>query len=58
MVWKGMNDLHQTRFDGQQLQTEGINRMYETYIGFIRKCVEKSTAAHIVAITHHLPTFG
>lgn len=30
--------------------------MHETCIGFIWKSIEESTAAHIVVVTHHLPT--
>lgn len=56
-VWKGMNDFRQIKFDGKLLQTEEFNRMHETCIEFIRKSVEESTAAHIVVVTHHLPTF-
>lgn len=35
---------------------EEFNRMLETCISFIWKSVEESRAAHIVVITHHLPT--
>ncbi len=31
--------------------------MHETCINFIRKNLEESTEAHIVVITHHLPTY-
>ena len=30
--------------------------MHETCIDFIRKSIKESTAAHIVVVTHHLPT--
>ena len=55
-VWKGMNDFRQIKFDGKLLQVEEFNRMHDTCISFIRKSVEESTAAHIVVVTHHLPT--
>ena len=55
-VWKGMNDFRQIKFDGKLLQVDDFNRMHETCIGFIRKSIEESTAAHIVVVTHHLPT--
>ena len=55
-VWKGMNDFRQIKFDGKLLQVDEFNRMHENCIGFIRKSVEESTAAHIVVVTHHLPT--
>ena len=43
-VWKGMYDFGQIKFDGKLLQVEEFNRMYETYIGFIRKSIEESAA--------------
>ena len=43
-VWKGMYDFCQIKFDGKLLQVEEFNRMYETYIGFIRKSIEESAA--------------
>ena len=55
-VWKGMNDFRQIKFDGKLLQVEEFNRMHETCIDFIRESVKKSTAVHIVVVTHHLPT--
>lgn len=55
-VWKGMNDFHQIKFGGKLLQVDDFNLMHETCIGFIRKSIEESTAAHIVVVTHHLPT--
>lgn len=55
-VWKGINDFRQIKFDGKLLQVDDFNRMHETSIGFIRKSIEDSSAAHIVVVTHHLPT--
>ena len=55
-VWKGMNDFRQIKFGGKLLQVDEFNLMHETCIGFIRKSIEESTAAHIVVVTHHLPT--
>ena len=55
-VWKGMNDFRQIMCDRKLLRTEEFNRMHETCIDFIRKSVKESTAAHIVVVTHHLPT--
>lgn len=55
-VWKGMNDFRQIMCDGKLLRTEEFNRMHETCIDFIRESVKESTAAHIVVVTHHLPT--
>ena len=49
-VWKGMNDFRQIKFDGKLLQVDEFNRMHETCIGFIRKSIEESTAAHIVVV--------
>lgn len=56
-VWKGMNDFRQIKFDGKLLQVDDFNRMHETSIGFIRKSIEDSTAAHIVVVTHHCRHF-
>lgn len=56
-VWKGMNDFRQIKFDRKLLQVEEFNRMHEACINFIRESIEESTAAHIVVVTHHLPTF-
>lgn len=55
-VWKCMNDFHQIKFGGKLLQVDDFSLMHETCIGFIRKSIEESTAAHIVVVTHHLPT--
>ena len=55
-VWKGMNDFRQIKFGGKLLQVEEFNRMHKTCIDFIRKSIKESTAAHIVVVTHHLPT--
>ena len=43
-VWKGMYGFCQIKFDGKLLQVEEFNRMYETYVGFIRKSIEESAA--------------
>lgn len=51
-----MNDFRQIKFDEKLLQVEEFNRMHENGIDFIQKSVEESTAAHIVVVTHHLPT--
>lgn len=51
-----MNDFRQIKFDEMLLQVEEFNRMHENSIDFIQKSVEESTAAHIVVVTHHLPT--
>ena len=55
-VGKGMNDFRQIKFEGKLLQVEEFNWMHETCIDFIRKSIKESTAAHIVVVTHHLPT--
>ena len=55
-VWKGMNDFRQIKFEGKLLQVEEFNWMHETCIDFIRKSIKESAAAHIVVVTHHLPT--
>lgn len=55
-VWKGMNDFRQIKFSGKLLQVEEFNLMHKTCIDFIRKSIKESAAAHIVVVTHHLPT--
>ena len=48
--------FRQIKFDGKLLQVEEFNRMLQIGIDFIRESVEESMAAHIVVVTHHLPT--
>lgn len=55
-VWKGLNDFRQTMYKGKLLQTETYNQMHDFCLGHIKKSLTESTAEHIVAVTHHLPT--
>ncbi|WP_300729925.1 metallophosphoesterase [uncultured Bacteroides sp.] len=55
-VWKGMNDFRQIRCGERLLQTDDFNRMHESAIEFVKESIARSTAKHIVVVTHHLPT--
>lgn len=55
-VRQGLNDFHQTLYDGHRMTVEEYNQMHLFSLDFIKKSVMGSSAKHIVVVTHHLPT--
>lgn len=55
-VRDGMNDFHLIRYGNHPLTQSIYNAMHERDLAFIKKSVAKSKAAHIVVVTHHVPT--
>lgn len=56
-VFHGLTDFRQTRFEGRHLTIENYNYMHQCCLDFIVKSVKNSTAANVVVVTHHLPSF-
>jgi len=54
---RGVSDFHRILYNGETLTWEIFNREHDNCIRFIQKEVAKSTAAHIVVVTHHVPSF-
>lgn len=55
-VQNGMNDFRQIMYDGKRLRPKEYNQEHVRCFRFIRDAVERSTAAHIVVVTHHSPS--
>ena len=55
-VSRGLNDFYKIMYDGRRLTTDDFNAEHEKCLKFVKQAVEKSTAKHIVVVTHHLPT--
>lgn len=55
-VLRGMNDFRQIMYNGHRLTIEDYNQEHKKCFSFLKQAVEKSTAEHIVVVTHHLPT--
>lgn len=55
-VQRGMNDFHQILFNGNVMTPNDYNAEYESCKRFITESVTHSDAAHIVVVTHHVPT--
>ena len=55
-ICKGLNDFHLIKCGGDLLTKKNYNRLHEYSVCFIEKAVRKSTAKHIVVVTHHSPS--
>ncbi|MDR3250532.1 MAG: metallophosphoesterase [Tannerella sp.] len=53
----GVSDFHRILYNGKLLTWENFNREHEQCFSFIKDKVEKSSADHIIAVTHHVPSF-
>ncbi|MEA4841137.1 MAG: serine/threonine protein phosphatase [Bacteroidales bacterium] len=54
---RSVSDFHRILYSGEILTWENFNREHDNCIRFIQNEVAKSTAAHIVVVTHHVPSF-
>lgn len=57
-VHRGMNDFRQILYNGLRFTPVDFNVEHEKCLNFIKKSVAKSTAEHIVVVTHHLPSLA
>lgn len=55
-VEQGLNDFHQITFMGHLLTPMEYNAFHRASIDFISEAVKKSTAKHVVVVTHHSPS--
>ena len=53
----GISDFQRILYNGETLTWDNFNRENEKCFRFIQNEVEKSTAEHIVVVTHHVPSF-
>ena len=52
-----VSDFHRILYNGETLTWDNFNRENEKCFSFIQNEVVKSTAEHIVVVTHHVPSF-
>ena len=55
-IWRGLADFHQSLYGGEPLTIKQYNQLHADCFNFIKEAVAKSTAEHIVVVSHHLPT--
>ena len=58
VVEQGMYDFRQILYNGRRFTPADFNAEHEKCLDFIKRSVAKSTAEHIVVVTHHLPTMA
>ncbi|MCK9312062.1 MAG: metallophosphoesterase, partial [Bacteroidales bacterium] len=54
---RSVSDFHRILYNGEILTWENFNLEHDNCFRFIQNEVTKSTAAHIVVVTHHVPSF-
>lgn len=54
---RSVSDFHRILYNDETLTWDNFNREHDNCIRFIQNEVAKSTAAHIVVVTHHVPSF-
>ncbi len=54
---RGVADFHRILYNRDRLTWEKFNREHDQCFQFIQNEVSKSTAEHIIVITHHVPSF-
>lgn len=54
---RGVSDFHRILFNGATLTWDNFNREHDKCFRFIQDKVAKSTAVHIIVVTHHVPSF-
>lgn len=52
---RGVSDFHRILYKGETLTWEHFNREHDKCFRFIQDEVAKSTAEHIIVVTHHVP---
>jgi len=53
----GISDFHRILYNDETLTWDNFNQEHEKCFLFIQNEVSKSTAEHIVVVTHHVPSF-
>ena len=54
---RGINDFQRILYNGETLTWDNFNREHDKCFRFIQDEVSKSTAEHIIVVTHHVPSF-
>ena len=54
---RGVSDFHRILYNGELLTWDNFNREHDKCFCFIQDEVANSTAEHIIAVTHHVPSF-
>ena len=54
---RGVSDFHRILYNGESLTFDNFNREHDRCFQFIQDAVAKSSAKHIVVVTHHVPSF-
>jgi predicted phosphodiesterase len=54
---RGVSDFHRILYNGEPLTFDNFNREHDRCFQFIQNVVTKSSAKHIVVVTHHVPSF-
>jgi predicted phosphodiesterase len=54
---RGVSDFYRILYKGEPLTFDKFNREHERCFRFIQGKVAKSTAEHIIVVTHHVPSF-
>jgi hypothetical protein len=52
-----VSDFHRILYNGETLTWDNFNREHDKCFSFIQDEVAKSTAEHLVVVTHHVPSF-
>ncbi len=53
----GVTDFHRIRSGGEPLTWQRFNEEHHRCLAFLQRAVSRSTALHIVVVSHHVPTF-
>jgi len=54
---RGVSDFHHILYNGEPLTFDNFNREHDYCFQFIQNVVSKSSAKHIIVVTHHVPSF-
>jgi len=54
---RGVSDFHRILYNGEPLTFDNFNREHDKCFRFIQDEAQKSTAEHIIVVTHHVPSF-
>ena len=54
---RGVSDFHRILYNGEPLTFDNFNREHDNCFQFIQDAVSKSSAEHIIVVTHHVPSF-
>ena len=54
---RGVSDFHHILYNGEPLTFDNFNREHDYCFQFIQNVVSKSSAKHIIVVTHHIPSF-